>query len=571
MDAIRKPVEKMLVLLLAIYIIMLPFMFGMFAGYQVLTFSVIYLSMCVFVSVVCYTGQRVTLTWMDMAVLLLFIYEWLHVAIISDGQVDVLVYYEWMALGMIYLLSRMMAGCSGLLFMLPFAVALSGGLQSLVGFLQYGGALKSSGENFVLTGCFGNPGPLGGYLAVSLVSAIYLLMQKKGLAWRIIGIILSLLVGVMLVCSDSRAGWLAALVPGLYLLYKVRLFDIKNRTSKNVLCTALIILCIIIVAALYQYKKKSADVRLLIWTVGVEMLAEAPLCGHGTGSFAKEYMEYQARYFERHPDSVYASLSDNNTQAFNELLTVLCEQGVIGGLLILFPVGITFFGKKGTFGIRGLLLSLCVFSCFSYPGDIFPLKAFFPLFLGTIPCDRLVGFSVKKKVFALLFLLCLCPLFMLSIRTKNLYETAFIQLERNKPQIILLYNKEYMSRYLQLLLEHKEYGEFVRLATDVSFPFMTSMLKCDIGTCYMRMGEYEKSETALRSAYWMVPSKVLPKYLLFTLYRDARHFEKACDKAKEILSLKVPKVGSIYLAARAEARTFLQSDVCREKRQSEIK
>lgn len=59
---------------------------------------------------------------------------------------------------------------------------------------------------------------------------------------------------------------------------------------------------------------------------------------------------------------------------------------------------------------------------------------------------------------------------MLSIRTKNLYETAFIQLERNKPQIILLYNKEYMSRYLQLLLEHKEYGEFVRLATDVSFP-----------------------------------------------------------------------------------------------------
>lgn len=86
---------------------------------------------------------------------------------------------------------------------------------------------------------------------------------------------------------------------------------------------------------------------MLIWTVGVEMLAEAPLCGHGTGSFAKEYMEYQARYFERHPDSVYASLSDNNTQAFNELLTVLCEQGVIGGLLILFPVGITFFGKKG--------------------------------------------------------------------------------------------------------------------------------------------------------------------------------------------------------------------------------
>lgn len=144
-----------------------------------------------------------------------------------------------------------------------------------------------------------------------------------------------------------RAGWMAVLIPCLYLLYKVRLSGIKNKIGKNALCAALAALCIIVAVAFYQYKKASADVRLLIGTVGVEMFAEAPLCGHGIGSFAKEYMEYQAGYFERYPDSVYASLSDNNTQAFNELLTVLCEQGVIGGMLVLFLLGIAFCGKKG--------------------------------------------------------------------------------------------------------------------------------------------------------------------------------------------------------------------------------
>ena len=567
----RKPVERILVLLLAFYVIILPFAFGKFVEYQILTFSVIFLSVCVSVAVICYTGQRLRVTWLDIIVLLFFIYEWLNIAIIRNFQVDKLLYYEWLALGMIYLLSRMMSGRPYLLFMLSFAVALSGGLQSLVGILQYEGVLKSSGENFVLTGCFGNPGPLGGYLAISFMSAICLLMQKRGIMWRITGIALTVLVGAMLVCSDSRAGWMAVLIPCLYLLYKVRLSGIKNKIGKNALCAALAALCIIVAVAFYQYKKASADVRLLIGTVGVEMFAEAPLCGHGIGSFAKEYMEYQAGYFERYPDSVYASLSDNNTQAFNELLTVLCEQGVIGGMLVLFLLGIAFCGKKRTFGIRSILLSLCVFSCFSYPGDIFPLKVFYPLFLGTIPCEPLVGFPVKKKVLASLCVLCLCPLFLLSIRTKNRYDTAFAQLERNDPQIILIHNKEYMSRYLQLLLERKEYREFIRFATNADLPFMTSVLKCDIGTCYMRMGENEKSETALRTAYWMVPSKVLPKYLLFTLYRDAGCFEKACDKAKEILSLKVSKIGSIYLAARAEAKNFLQSGVCQGKRRCEIK
>lgn len=567
MNTIIKLPEKIVVVLLAFYVIMLPFAFSMFAEYQVLTLSVVFLSACICISVVRYTGHRIIVTWVDAAMLLFFIYEWAHIAMSRNFQIDELVYYEWVALGMIYWLSRMPAIQSHILWLL-FAVVLSGALQSLVGILQYGGILKSGNEDFVLTGCFGNPGPLGGYLAISFVSAVCVLMRNRSLVWRVIGIALLVGIGMILIGADSRAGWLAVLIPCLFLLYKIRLSAIKNKIGKNMLCVALVILCIIVATAFYQYKKTSADVRLLIWTVGVEMFANAPLCGHGIGSFAMEYMEYQARYFECHPHSEYTSLSDNNTQAFNELLTILCEQGIIGGFFVLFILYVAFCGKE-TFGVRTLLLSLCFFSCFSYTGDIFPLKVFFPLFLGIIPCRRLLEVPIKKKIFTSFTFLPLCFLFLLSIKTKNRYEIAFSQLQRNNPQIILHDNKEYMSRYLQLLLEREDYEKFILFAADTDFPFMTSVLKCDIGACYMRMGENEKAEVALKNAYWMVPSKVLPKYLLFTLYRETGNSEKACEKAKEILTLKVSKVGSTYLTARAESKAYLRSEACVERRRRE--
>ena len=37
--------------------------------------------------------------------------------------------------------------------------------------------------------------------------------------------------------------------------------------------------------SIYYYKKDSADGRLLIWRVSIDMIADAPLVGHGIGTF----------------------------------------------------------------------------------------------------------------------------------------------------------------------------------------------------------------------------------------------------------------------------------------------
>jgi O-antigen ligase len=65
------------------------------------------------------------------------------------------------------------------------------------------------------------------------------------------------------------------------------------------------------------------------------MIKEKPLFGHGVGGFKANYMNYQARYFEEHPDSKYAMLADNVNRPFSEYLLLLTEYGLAGFALFL--------------------------------------------------------------------------------------------------------------------------------------------------------------------------------------------------------------------------------------------
>lgn len=82
-------------------------------------------------------------------------------------------------------------------------------------------------------------------------------------------------------------------------------------------------------------KKDSADGRLLIWKCSWEMIKDSPVYGHGINSFRTHYMDYQAHYFEQHPDSKYSMLADNVLCPFNEYLAVLVNFGFLGFFILL--------------------------------------------------------------------------------------------------------------------------------------------------------------------------------------------------------------------------------------------
>ena len=51
-------------------------------------------------------------------------------------------------------------------------------------------------------------------------------------------------------------------------------------------------------------KKDSADGRLLVWICSMNMIKDNLLLGWGIGGFEAHYMDYQASYFERNPNSI---------------------------------------------------------------------------------------------------------------------------------------------------------------------------------------------------------------------------------------------------------------------------
>ena len=61
---------------------------------------------------------------------------------------------------------------------------------------------------------------------------------------------------------------------------------------------------------------------------------DKPFAGHGIGGFQANYMNYQAIYFENHPDSKYSRLSDNVNYPFNEYLGLLINYGLVGCLIV---------------------------------------------------------------------------------------------------------------------------------------------------------------------------------------------------------------------------------------------
>ena len=241
--------------------------------------------------------------------------------------------------------------------------------QGIWGMLQYAGVLSSPHAFFPMTGIFGNPGPLAGFLALTALALISIgWIFRKHPFIRTACMAGALLLGGAMYFADSRAAWLAlfaGIICFISLSCRIALW------RRAVICAG--IACLLGAGiALYGLRTSSADGRLLIWKVSGSMWTERPLAGQGPGSFEAEYMPRQARYLEQATEKE-RMMAGNNYFAFNEPLRVACEAGSIGVLLL--GGVLSFVGKvcvkhfkRPTVRIAATLLAaVLVFSCFSYP------------------------------------------------------------------------------------------------------------------------------------------------------------------------------------------------------------
>lgn len=216
-------------------------------------------------------------------------------------------------------------------------------------------------------GSFDNPAGLAVCLSAGLPFIIYF-CRDKNIFFRYMSVFSSCIIGTAVLASESRAGFLSALIVSfLFFLNRYLKIVIKKRIS-----WLLFVLVFVVLTGCYYVKKDSADGRILIWACTLQMIKDKPVFGHGIASFEKKYMLCQADYFECNPDSKYAYLADNVRHPFNEYLLILTEYGIIGLLVVFvffFFVWRQYRKKQDEISFVALLclLSIGVFACFSYP------------------------------------------------------------------------------------------------------------------------------------------------------------------------------------------------------------
>lgn len=456
-----------------------------------------------------------------------------------------------------------------------------GTVQATIGLLQGLGAQDSFHSEFAVTGTFVNPDPFGGYLAVVAALLLpYVLQAKTSVATRTGWCACLAIVVAALVWADSRAAWCAACVA--ILLYFLMETPARKRALKTGTAVLLATAIPVAVMLLYHYRPGSADARLLIWRVCREIFAQSPLAGVGTGRLAAHYMPAQAEYLMAATETVRRNAADN-LLAYNETLTVLCEQGLTGFLLAAAFWTFVLRGMKASFQSddRDVFLfptvALLVFAQFSYPLSLWSLACLFP-FLAAIGTKQAQGKGLDatqcrrtycRRMFPII-LPCLCGALLATGFTLRWRAQAWVhdyatfstagECPKGAVGWMLRHDPYLLDCHTEAAFLRTDYETALRQAERLDSYARTARQAMRQGECHKETGDTLKALACYQEAARMMPGLMYPAFAEFDLYRKTSQKEKGLRSARK-LSRFHPKVENRRTRLmREEARRYLRHE-----------
>lgn len=314
------------------------------------------------------------------------------------------------------------------------------------------------------------------------------------------------------------------------------------------------------------------------------MITDTPFFGIGFDRFKAEYMNYQAAYFAKNGETAEALVADNVYYTFNEGLQFVAENGFVG-LVFLFAVVYFLFRTRFNEEHRTLLfvskiglLTIGIFSCFSYPMQIVPIKMILVILaallsnsninnsfqikiltLNTSFKDRKtekIAFSILCKSIIIFFVI--ITLFLTIDYTKKIslgfiiwnnslnshqfgnYDEAIEEFESVDP--ILRKDGDFLMNYGKTLSMSGEYHKAIAILEQAKNYQNNTIIATSLGDSYKATKQYYKAEVAYQQAVNMTPGKFYPNYLLVKLYDDSGQEKKAIALAKILINkeIKIP-------------------------------
>lgn len=461
-------------------------------------------------------------------------------------------------------------------------ILLYGLVELGIGCSQLKGIVLYSTPYYMLHGSMSNSGVYAMLIATVLPVALYYLLSIKNLLQRKKAIIKNLLFALLLIyfmlacCllyfSMSRTSWLAAFAGCMTVVYLWR--NSKINCKRTIIYSAVLIIALFLFSLfVYELKKDSADGRLLIWKVSMSIVKEHSLLGVGVGNFPGYYGEAQERYFKEEESSEHEELIAGAPEyAYNEHLQILVEHGALGlilwGCLLAFCLyKILHSTHKSMIALGGMFASLLVSAFFSYP-----FRAT-PTFLLSILVFLLILFSTNKeekvtrKILRYAVLVCLfaCTCYWefskagtfeyqkIAKRQWGMLQIYFAQgrYEDIVDNYKVLYpyfrgNSEFLFEYGQCLSKTGDYIESNQILSEGAKHSSDPMFFNILGKNFNKMGDFKTAEQMFYKAYYRIPHRFYPLYLLMQLYkRQGRNEEMgkiACQIVEKQVKIDSPDI-----------------------------
>lgn len=473
---------------------------------------------------------------------------------------------------------------------------LSALFQSLVGLLQLYGYLKSYHPYFKVTGTFFNPSTYAGYLVSLVPITLSVYFDSSKIKWvRYLALITIVAVTIVLPSTLSRAAWLSALT-GVVIFFVGRinmLAHLKDKLGRAIVYAGLAGVTFLLIIGSLSWKRNSALGRVFIWKVTTEIIKDNPVFGVGTDQYTVQFGRYQSAYFRHHPNAPEEEVMNagKGEYAFNEFLSITAEKGFVGLLLftgILFSAGIQYFkiDKMGQcsiyhLGASGGLVSIVVFSFFSYPYAVVPILLNLYIFLSMLSNVGNSGASIQFRwrsaiaVRFVIFLLAGASVAILfrelntqykamkewesasSLKAYRDYSGAIALMKNVEP--ILDNNGQFMFDYGQTLMLNADYSEGIHVLERASKLTSDPYLFTSLGYCYQRMKNFDKAEEYYEHAFYLMPYKFYPRYLLAKLYLEAGENKKARAVANQILTMKIKVSSEAIYEMKLEMHEIVKS------------
>ena len=444
---------------------------------------------------------------------------------------------------------------------IAIGILLCGVIQSIVAYLQLGGIISSHHNAFACTGSFSNPALLGCIVAVSIAVAVSeLKLKSNAVCWVLVVCIAYML--PVLILSDSRASWVAfGIGVTIILLREWRL----KRFWKMIVVG---VVAMMVAIPLYNHKPVSADARVLIWKVCGNISKENTLTGAGTDAVRREYMHYQADYFQNGGTEKERIITANNNYAFNELLDILCSYGVIGVILFLSVV-VTYFACNGIGGTPSVgVMCILVFGMFSYPFSNIVTLTIFTLLLAMEKGKTVLYLRHKcAKYITVIIVVALLSVagvkwwefkrfddalkeYCWEISEKEYVKSNFHNI-KNEPMLV--------SRYGRLLYETGNYAEAIPILDRMRELQASPEVYYDLGKCYEKTAEYDNAERCYKMVSYMLPAYITPQYKLLKLYKLSNQDVKAIETAQYMLGMPLKKETSESERMKIEAKRIIKA------------